>query len=387
MRDITLFDGPEHLSMLPLTYLRPVSHCRVGMMTILEKWQLRLSANYSCQTSAYLQDLFPLTSATSDRIWINGAVLPSDLLQTQISSLKIGELLISEKKIVALRSDKENINIANIDIKEGWSASEVEVDFLEYPEDILNYCDQEFRKDYKLVTDQAQGVDADPSVRCRGSQIFIDPTAKVYDCILNATEGPIYIGPNAEVMEQAVIKGPVCIGANSTIHVGAKVYAHTMLGPHCKIGGEVKRATMFGYANKAHDGYLGDAVLSHWCNLGADTNNSNMKNTYGHVSLWSPAAEAFRMTDRQFLGVIMGDHTMSAINTAYMTGSVTGVCANVFGNTNPKRWSPCFTWGDENTSYDIDKAIEVAQRAMSRRNIELSPAYAKVLRHISAGGC
>jgi len=383
MREVILFDSVEHRSLLPLTYLRAVSQCRIGLLTIQEKWNHLLAESISIKTEAYLQDLYdPIPTNSTSKLWINGAVLPNTALIEKINALKSNEVLVDGSAIIAYQNDvmlsAESIN----DNKH--NLIDIPSDRIVHPEDILNYCDQEFRKDFELVTKDNESARPEHHVRCRGENIFIHPSAKVYDCILNATEGPIYIGPEVEVMEQAVIKGPVGIGANSTIHVGAKVYAHTMLGPYSKIGGEIKRTTIFGFSNKAHDGYLGDSVIGEWCNLGADTNNSNMKNTYGMVSLWSPATKEYRITDRQFLGLIMGDHTMSAINTAFMTGSVTGVFANIFGGSYPSRWSPSFSWGSLDQRYDLDRAYTVAQRKMMRRGIELSDAYQKALRHISA---
>ncbi|MFT6811304.1 MAG: UDP-N-acetylglucosamine diphosphorylase/glucosamine-1-phosphate N-acetyltransferase [Saprospiraceae bacterium] len=384
MREVVLFDGDERQSLLPLTYMRAVSQCRVGLLTIQEKWSQQLPASYHIKTVDYLQGLYASSpDASKQRIWINGSVLPNEDLVASILLLKANEVLIDGDDVVAFFCDEKKPDVSIPEIKQHYIKVRIASDRIVYPEDILEYCDQEFRKDFLLITkgQESQIVGAD--VRCRGKDIFIHPSATVYDCILNATDGPIYIGADAEVMEQAVIKGPVGVGANSAVHVGAKVYAHTMLGPFSKIGGEIKRTTVFGYSNKAHEGYLGDSVIGQWCNIGADTNNSNMKNTYGKVSLWTPEQQKFRTTKRQFLGLIMADHTMSAINTAFMTGSVTGVFANVFGANYPSRWSPSFTWGRPDRKYDFDRACTVATRAMNRRNILLTEAYKKALKHVS----
>ena len=328
--------------------------------------------------------MYPLIPDNSEiKTWINSSVLPNDDLIRKIISLKEDQVLIDGDSIIAYRSEQSLVDITMLRRSKKYYILEVNSDRIIDPEDILNYCDQEFRKDYHLLTYGQESAEVGEHVRCRGEQIFIHPTAKVYDCILNATAGPIYIGPNAEVMEQAVIKGPVGIGANSSIHVGAKVYAHSMLGPYSKIGGEIKRTTLFGYSNKAHDGYLGDSVIGRWCNLGAGTNNSNMKNTYGLVSLWSPSELQFRTTSRQFLGLVMGDHTMSAINTSFMTGSVTGVFANIFGANYPARWSPSFSWGNPDQKYQLDRAFAVAEKVMSRRGILITEAYRKALKFVS----
>ncbi len=384
MNTIVLFDGVEREGLLPLTYLRPVAACQVGMLTIAEKWQYLLGAKSTYATVPYIQDIYPRISVSTLSKWINGAVLPSYHLAEAIDKLQPGQRLTTDDRLIAACPTGDILNTDDLfrDI-ENMQAVTTKAEFLTFPEDVLTHCDEQFRMDYKLLTKGQVSGRIPSHVVYRGKDIFIHPTARVYDCLLNATDGPIYIGADAEVMEMAVIKGPVGIGANSTIHVGAKVYAHTMLGLHCKIGGEIKRSTLFGYTNKAHDGYLGDSVLGQWCNLGADTNVSNMKNTYGQVRLWSPREDAYRLTQRQFLGIVMGDHTMSAINTAFMTGSMTGVFANVFGTINPSKWNPCFSWGSREVAYNVEKAIAVAQRAMSRRDIHISEAYIRALRHIA----
>lgn len=382
MPNIILVDGASWETLRPLTLTRPIAKCMLGMSTIEEKWKRHLDGEYSCFTKSYLSPLFP-TRWSDDNTLINSSILPTAHLVKAIIALQEGEVLMDRDEYVAFKWPTEIKNLDGIPpVISKLKPIQIETERVIYPEDILKYCDQEFHADYRAITDGRTSAQADPSVKIRGQEIFIEQSAKVYDCILNATEGPIYIGHSAEIMENAVIKGPACIGDNSTVHVGTKVYAHTMLGPWSKIGGEIKRSTIFGYSNKAHDGYLGDSVIGQWCNMGADTNNSNMKNTFGMVSLWDMTEGDYRITERQFLGLIMGDHSMCAINTAFMTGSVTGVFANVFGSI-PDRWMPSFSWGDSDTSYDIDRAITVAARAQSRRNINTSAAYAQMLRHIA----
>lgn len=386
MKEIVLFDSSAWYTLLPLTYLRSVCDNRVGMLTIREKWAHYAAVPIYVHTIPYLQDLYAHADTPKERIWIDSSVLPSKKLVKALATLKSFEALVDGDELIAIKTADQVVGIERAVLwQKHWKLTPIRVDRIRHPEDILEYCDQEFGKDYHLLTSTDKSVlREDQGVRYRGDRIYVHPDAKVYDCVLNATEGPIFIGAHAEVMEQAVIRGPVGIGTHSTIHVGAKVYAHTMLGPHCKIGGEIKRTTIYGYTNKAHDGYLGDSVIAQWCNLGADTNNSNMKNTYGHVSLWNPANSNWRTTGRQFLGLIMGDHSMSAINTAFMTGSVTGVFANIFGSVYPSRWSPSFSWGDSNQPYDVDKAIDVARKAMLRRGILLSEPYQRALMHIAA---
>jgi len=382
MNNVILFDGAAWNTLRPLTLTRPTSDCQVGIRTIRQKWEGYLQGNYSILTKDYLSSLFP-THWTEDNLMINGAALPNPSLIANVNNLKANQALVDHGEIIAFRYSGDQLTMDDVQSAVGnFEKIEVATDLITYPEAIINFCDQEYRKDYGSITANRTSQPIDTSVKTRGDQIFIEEGAKVYDCILNATEGPIYIGRDAEIMENAVVKGPVGIGDNCTVHVSSKIYAHTMLGPWTKIGGEVKRSTIFGYSNKAHDGYLGDSVIGKWCNMGADTNNSNMKNTYGMVSLWDMTSEKYRVTDRQFLGLIMGDHTMCAINTAFMTGSVTGVFANVFGQA-PNRWTPPFSWGSAEADYNVDRAITVAERAQSRRKITTSEDYKTVLRHIA----
>lgn len=382
MQRIILFDGPNWETMHPLTLTRPLAACRVGGLTIKEKWE-SLGYTCGCLTQAYLQPRFPIQHIEAN-LYINGGALPSSKFIESIKQLKPSHALTSETgQIVAARTPGPIHHNGWSDEIKGYPSERIEVQILEYPEDILNHAIGQMLQDYMTYqSNRGPSAAPDPSVRCRGDEIYIHPSAKLYDCILNATEGPIYIGPEVEIMENAVIRGPVWIEEKCTIHVGAKVYGGTMLGPYSKIGGEIKRTTIFGYSNKAHDGYLGDSVLGMWCNLGADTNNSNMKNTQGNVSLWDATRQSYRVTDRQFLGLIMGDHTMSAINTSFMTGSVVGVFSNIFGGTHD-RWTRSFSWGDSSTAYDVEKALTVARRVLSRRSIALDNSYELMLRHIA----
>ena len=381
-----LFDGSNSNSLLPLTYLRAVCDCRIGLLTIREKWEAWWPGQYEVHTAQYLQGLYSELNQGSSRIFINGAILPSPALIDDIQQLKIGELLLYQDEVVAVylaEGDSiETLKYSTVS-QDRIKRTQSPIKKITYPEDILSLAPDEFLNDFEILTRGKTSAPIPDHVKSRGEHIYIDPTAQVYDCILNASEGPIYIGPDSEVMEYAVIKGPVGLHSNCNIHVGAKVYANTYLGPYCKIGGEIKRTSIFGYSNKGHEGFLGDSILTEWCNLGADTNNSNLKNTYGDVSLWDIDQEQYRNTGRQFLGAILGDHTRCAINTAFMTGSVSGVFANVFGSINPPRYMPSFSWGTDHV-YKIDKAIEIASKVMARRGIATSDSYIAAMKHLAS---
>ncbi len=384
--DVVFFDGPERETLLPLTYLRPIALCIVGMTTIADKWRELHGGLYSFLTPSYLADAYQTEAAPNERnnhsTYVNGACLPSKDLLAAIDALEKDQCLMFDGSIIAFKSKQQFSDYEKVKSHtQSLKKIEIEALLIQYPEDILKHAGHAYLKDYEYASKLRTSVDLDVSSRHRGNQLFIGSNVKIYDAIINSEEGPVYIDDDAEIMENAVIKGPVYIGKGTKIHVGAKIYAGCMFGPQCRIGGEVKRTTIFGYTNKAHDGYLGDSVLGRWCNLGADTNNSNMKNTYGHVSLWDESSDTFRTTDLQFLGMILGDHTMSAINTSFNTGTVIGIFCSIIDRI-PPRHMPSFSWGN-NQTYKIDKAIQVATAAFSRRDLKLTSGYESAIRHLA----
>ncbi len=383
---IVFFDSHEREQLLPLTYLRSTADLMVGMRTIKEKWMDSFDAGYSIVTPAYLQGLYPLIDLDKDSecLYINGASLPSTNLIKAIIALQANEGLKKGEQLIALKAQMKQ-GCTPEDVVQLFDESqikEVAATVISYPEDILTMSRSEFLKDYEIMTREKTSQALDPSSKHRGNDLFIGHNTKIYDAIINTEEGPVYIDDDVEVMENAVIKGPVYIGKRTKIHVGAKVYADTMLGEQCRIGGEIKRTTIFGFSNKAHEGYLGDSVLGKWCNLGADTNNSNLKNTYGLISLWDLSTQSYRTTDRNFLGMIVGDHTMAAINTSFNTGTVTGVFSNILDRA-PDRFMPSFSWGKE-AVYKVDKAISVAKTVFDRRSLKMADAYESAIRHIAS---
>jgi UDP-N-acetylglucosamine diphosphorylase/glucosamine-1-phosphate N-acetyltransferase len=384
MDRIILFDGASADTLRPLTLVRAVADCRVGITTIHQKWGDFTNKGINILPNDSLLRMFPQDLTSGDNCYIDGSCLPSTALWEAISTLALHQALRKDDQIIAYRSNKVFHQTSDLKTEAQNAIYETfseECDSIRYPEDILRLQEKYLRSDYQLITSGRITTSVDSSTFLRGEDIFIEPSARIYNAILNATDGPIYVGPDVEIMEGAVIKGPVAIGKGTKIHVGAKVYSNTVFGPECRIGGEVKRTCFIGYANKGHEGFLGDSVIGSWCNFGADTNCSNMKNTYGEVSLWDMGKKEFRPTGRQFCGLIMGDHSMCAINTAFTTGSVTGVFANIFG-ANPPRYAPSFSWGVNGEKYQFEKAIEVAERSMSRRNISLTSAYKALLKQL-----
>lgn len=384
MREVVFFDGKEREQLLPLTYLRPSSRCVVGMMTIEDQWYTLHQGSYSHLTPDYLTKLYPYRPLSDKITFVNGACLPSETLISEISNLGSSDALYNgSNQLLAFTCQPGDITSRSdlFSYVAGLQRNEIVADVLTYPEDILQLGVSRFNQQYQKKTALLSSATLDPTNRVIGDDLYVGKDTSVTCAIINTTEGPVYIDDRVTIMENAVIKGPVYLGPDTRIHVGAQVYPGTFLGPHCRVGGEIKRTTMFGYSNKAHGGYLGDSVLGKWCNLGAATNNSNMKNTYGRVNLWDIHKGEKRKTELQFLGSILGDHTMTAIQTSLNTGTVTGVFACAL-DRNPPPYLSSFSWGNSN-AYDAAKAVEVARHAMSRRGITMTDAYAEALYHIA----
>lgn len=375
--NIILFDDDLRDHLLPLTYTRPVAEIRIGILTIAEKWNKRLESPVSYQTQDYLQQKFPLKKAESN-VYINGACLPTAELVSQIQTLQPNqELLSSSGRVIARRvhdlSDATNEKVI------------VDADFVTYPEDIFSLNGVELAKDFEVITKgrSSQPISATNTIVGTGD-IFLEEGATVEGAILNATNGPIYVGKNAEIMEGSIVRGGLAMGESSCLKLGCKIYGPTTIGPHSKVGGEVNNSVLFAYSNKGHDGFLGNSVLGEWCNLGADTNNSNLKNNYAEVKLWSYVDKRFRKTGTQFCGLIMGDHSKCGINTMFNTGTVVGVSANIFGAGFPRNFVPSFAWGGSAgySTYQLSKAFETASLVMQRRSMELDDIEKNILEHI-----
>ncbi|MGP1515111.1 MAG: putative sugar nucleotidyl transferase [Bacteroidales bacterium] len=378
-----LFDSKVRETLKPLTYTRPVCDIRVGILTIQEKWNKWLETETSCLTEDYLQEKYPFI-LQEDMIFIDGSICPTKELIDAINTLKVGEVLI-EKHTLQIIAKRETADTYNKNIDRIEKKFEGEINNITSLVSIFKLNGKEIEKDYILLTNGRETCELSLTNRCIGENIFVESGAKVEFSILNATEGPIYIGKNCQIMENAVIRGPFAMNNNSVIKIGAKIYGPVTLGPYCKVGGEVSDVVFFGYSNKAHDGYFGDSVIGQWCNIGADSNTSNLKNTYDEVKLWSEEHSTFKPTGEIFVGTIMADHTKCGINTMFNTGTVIGVSCNVFGPGFQRNYIPSFVWGGTKGvrhDYDVEKAIQVAQAMEKRRNIEMSEVDKKILRHI-----
>ncbi len=385
--NIILFDSEARENLLPLTYTRPVANLRVGILTIREKWEKHLSGKSSTITVGYLSKLFP-SHVEEENLLINATACPDAELVKAISRLVFNEALVVGEDIIAVKADKASTeNFASGDTS-GFSNKpyEAEIVTINRPWDIFKKNGAELEKDFELITKGKESLPVPSSNTVIGNgKIFLEEGAKVEAAILNTNSGPIYIGKDAEVMEGSIVRGPFALCEHATVKMGAKIYGPTTVGPHSKVGGEVNNSVIIGYSNKGHDGFLGNSVLGEWVNIGADSNNSNLKNNYDEVRLWNYKAERFEKTGLQFCGLIMADHSKCGINTMFNTGTVVGVSANVFGSGFPRNFIPSFAWGGAAgfAEYKFEKAIETSQRMMERRGITLDENGREMLKTVN----
>lgn len=381
-----LFDGKSRDNLLPLTYTRPVADIRVGILTIREKWEKYLNEELTFLTSSYLAKKFP-PRVESNNILINGSVLPVPDLLGKITSLKVNQALVHHDEIIAVRLDQKSVsgfNHANTGGYELLPYKEGEILQIQHLWDIFKDNGREIENDFQLLTKGRKSAPLGNTVQVIGDHYFVEDGFQGAYFTLNANTGPVYLGKNSEIMEGSVVRGPFVLGEHSVLKIGAKIYGPTTIGPYCKVGGEVNNSVFMGYANKAHDGFLGNAVIGEWCNIGADSNNSNLKNNYDEVRLWNYPTERFEKTGLQFCGLVMGDHSKCGINTMFNTGTVVGVSANIFGAGFPRNFIPSFAWGGAHgfTVYNFKKACEVAAKVFERRELEFDDEEQSILQHI-----
>ena len=382
--NIILFDN-NRSEFFPLSLTRPISQFRVGIFTIKEKWE-KYYDSVSVFTDNYLLNKYP-SIVLDDNIWINAQLIPNDSIITEINNLRIGESLISDSKILAFRSkDFKSNNLNEI-------SSNAQFSFLNSITDIFTINGDEINNDFLFIssdkTTDWQGQNdsellANSNIKFGQYPIYVEKGAKINHSIFNTTSGPIYIGKDAEIMEGSIIRGPFAMCNNSVLKIGAKIYESTTLGPYCKVGGEINNSIFFGYSSKAHDGFLGNSVIGEWCNLGADTNNSNLKNNYENVKIWNYSINSFKDTQLQFCGLIMGDHSKCGINTMFNTGTVVGVGSNIFGSGFPRNFIPSFSWGGSSgfTIHNLNKFFITAEKVLARRNEVLSDNERQILSQV-----
>jgi UDP-N-acetylglucosamine diphosphorylase/glucosamine-1-phosphate N-acetyltransferase len=376
-----LFDGPHRNALLPFTFTRPVADIRVGILTIREKWEKHLGSTTTSITEDYLSEKWPMVEMENN-VMINASFLPNDILVAMIKNLEHNQAIFQEEEVVAFfAKEGEEVDFDSFEVLE-FSNDCIKI---ENTWDIFQKNEVAIREDFELLTEDRFSQPIPKSVNVIAPEnIFIEEGAKLEFVTLNASTGPVYIGKNAEIMEGSVIRGPFALCESGRVKLATKVYGATTVGPHSVIGGEVNNSVLFGYSNKGHDGFLGNAVLGEWCNIGADSNNSNLKNNYEEVKLWSYETENFAKTGLQFCGLMMGDHSKCGINTMFNTGTVVGVSTNIFGAGFPRNFVPSFSWGGASgfTTYLTKKAFETAKIVMARRNVEFSEEDAKILEHV-----
>ncbi len=379
-----LFDDRDRDHLLPFTYTRPVADIRLGITTLREKWEFFLSCKTSTLTRDYLREKFPLKTE-EENILINASVLPDAKLVDRIRKIEYGQALMQGDTMIAVFVPSDSIeNIDNLEVTAvPYNGS---VRLLQHVWEIFSMNNDQLREDFAVLTlgRKSQPLPSSNFVKGDPGLIFLEEGARVDFAFLNTNGGPIYIGKNAEVMEGAKIRGPFALGENAIVKMDAKIYGGTTIGPHSKVGGEIVNSVVFGYSNKAHDGFLGNSVLGEWCNLGADTNISNLKNTYEPVKLWSCVTRRFENTGQQFCGLMMGDHSKTGINTMFNTGTVVGVFANVFGDGYQRNYIPSFSWGGRHglSHYNLEKAFQVARAVFARRDQTFDETEKKLLTRI-----
>jgi UDP-N-acetylglucosamine diphosphorylase/glucosamine-1-phosphate N-acetyltransferase len=374
---IVLFDNGLHLRFAPLSLTRPIGDLRIGIMTNTERWKLvEPTAEIFFETEGYLNGKFPATK-TAD-LFVNGALIPNDEVIAAILALSENEKLVFESYELAYKgSGSELVKYTGKTLL-----------LLENRWDIFQKNEIAIQSDYDLISAgrTSQPISNSNTVIGDASLIFVEEGAQVEAAILNTTEGPIYIGKDAEIMEGSIVRGPFAMCEHSVLKLGTKVYGATTLGPYCKVGGEVSNVVFQAYSNKGHDGFLGNATIGEWCNIGADTNASNLKNNYGKIAVFSYETKQEEQTDLQFLGLCMGDHSKCGINTMFNTGTVVGVSSNVFGSGFPAKYIPSFSWCDVDTivPFRFEKAVEYANNMMLRRKLTLSNAEIDILKHVQS---
>ena len=367
---IILFDDNAHQTLRPLTFTRPVADLRIGILTIAEKWAKHLNSSFSFHTQSWLQAKFPI-QITSDNIFINGSVCPDETLLDAIAGLKHGEVLKFADLLIAVKLNESDA--AHFD-PNGDYGKVISLDnepvFIKYPEDIFRKNDIELRKDFYLLTKGRNSSTISSTNVIIGNDFFAEEGTLADCATFNTTNGPIYLANNTEVWEGTHIRGGFALCEHSQVKMGAKIYGATTVGPYSRVGGELNNAVIWGYSSKGHEGYLGNAVMGEWCNIGADSNNSNLKNNYDEVKLWDYNAQRFRKTGLQFCGLIMADHAKCAINTMFNTGTVAGVSANIFGAGFPRNFIPDFSWGGPQgyEVYSLKKMFVTAEKVFARRD-------------------
>jgi UDP-N-acetylglucosamine diphosphorylase/glucosamine-1-phosphate N-acetyltransferase len=371
-----LIDNGLHLSFAPLSLTRPIAELRMGIFTNTERYRHFLpESEIGYHTEAYLSTKY---KALDTDLSINGNVIPNEDFIAAICNLEENQSLVYNDRVIAKKGKgEENISFIGdppVVLNERW-------DLYQLNENVL-------KQDFAVITNNRKSQKLSKSNTLIGppSALFIEEGAIIEGAMLNTLTGPIYVAQNAEIMEGSLIRGGLALGENASVKMGAKIYGATSIGPYCKVGGELNNVIFQSFSNKGHDGFLGNSVVGAWCNIGADTNTSNLKNNYSNVKTYSYTDKTEIQTDIQFMGLFMGDYSKSGINTMFNTASNIGVCCNVFGSGFPDKHIPSFSWvnSDQITSFDLKKSITAANNMMTRRNLKMEQSDLDIFSHLAA---
>ena len=385
MVNFILFDDQSSISLRPLTFFRPVSEIRVGILTIREKWEKHLQSTVSFLTEMYLQEKFPL-KVSGDNYLINGSVLPNQELIAEIMLLNADTSLQFSDTVVAIHLTAENLNHFRQGMVPDLKSQETKTPFVKIINtwDIFGNNEKAITDDFKLITHNRKSAEISSTNQVLGNKLFVEEGASIECSSINTLKGPVYIGKHAEVMQGCHIEGPVALCEHSVLKMGALVYKGTTLGPWCKAGGEISNSVLLGYSSKAHDGFLGNSVIAEWCNLGAGTTNSNLKNNYEPVKQWSYSSTKFVNTGLQFCGLVMGDHCKTGISTMFNSGTTTGVCSNIFGANYQRNFIPSFVWGGTSgfRKHKLNEAMDTAKAVYARRSLPFDTIEENIFRYV-----
>ena len=377
-----LFDSDVRDTLLPFTYTKPVADIRIGILTIREKWEKHLGLTTTTITADYLEEKYPMVEM-EENILINASFCPTESLVEKVKTLSKNEAIFKGEDVLAFHTTQSQ---EEVDF-DTYTQIEFDEELIQIKStsDIFTHNGKAIQQDFDLITEERTSETIPVGIQViNPGNIFIEEGAQILFSTLNASEGPIYIGKDALIMENSSIRGPFAMCENAVVKMGTKIYKDTTIGPFSKVGGEISNSVIFGYSSKGHDGYLGNSVIGEWCNLGAGTNNSNLKNNYSEVKLWNYETERFAKTGLQFCGLMMGDHSKCAISTMFNTGTVVGVSANLFGSGFPRNFTPSFSWGGAAgyETFQMNKVSEVVTAVMKRKNLVFDVVDQKILDHV-----
>lgn len=393
-KNIIFFDRESTQNLRPFTFLRPIAEIRVGITLIREKWEQALTLSGSWIAEPHLSKKYP-TAWSEETIFINGGALPNEDVVSQVSLLEGGESLWSGETLIAFVGDKSTWEAYQADEKNAFARIikvEAGCKIVTQLYHIYVFNGETIKNDFLIKAQSGGAWPLSATVKVIGNlysndgtpNIYLEQGAKAEHCIINVTDGPVYIGKEAEVMEGSMLRGPIALCDHAKINMGAKIYGGTTIGPFCKVGGEVHNSVLMAYSNKGHDGFLGHAVIGEWCNIGADTNNSNLRNDYGPVKLWNYEKESFQSTGQQFCGLILGDHSKCGINTMFNTGTVVGIASNIVGAGYPRNFIPSFVIGGASgfKTFQLVRASPMAERMMARRGIAYDGTEQEIMEYV-----